>query len=252
MKNALLTLISTLFTCALSAQINVTYKVDIAEYLQSGNLLGANGIRIGGNFAANGAVVEGNGMADWTPSDPTSAMIQEGISTIWSITVTYPSSAAGSTQLYKFVNNDWGTNEGTDTNLIATEGCGLDDGSGNINRNFTIPAIDTTVLYCWDKCEPCVGFPTEVNQVSNSEKPILFPNPATNYLNLSGSFFSDQPCTIDFFNSLGQTVRSITLNPTKSEFQGHVLDISSLSPGVYLLKLSIGSNTSCLPLVIKE
>jgi hypothetical protein len=252
MKNALLTLISTFLTCALSAQINVTYKVDIAEYLQSGNLLGANGIRIGGNFAANGAVVGGNGMADWTPSDATSAMSQEDIGTIWSITVTYPSSDAGSTQLYKFVNNDWGTNEGTASNLIAIDGCGLDDGSGNINRTLTIPAADTTLLYCWDNCDPCAGFPTALQHVSNSIKPFVFPNPAKNSFNLSGSFISEQPCTIDFFNPLGQAVRSITLNPTKSELQSHELDVSSLTPGLYVLKLANGSIASTLPLLIKE
>jgi hypothetical protein len=91
MKNALLTLISTLLTCALSAQINVTYQVDIAEYLQAGGILGTNGIRIGGDFAGNNATFQGNPMVDWTPSNGFCAMSQVDTSTIWTITVTYPS-----------------------------------------------------------------------------------------------------------------------------------------------------------------
>jgi hypothetical protein len=251
MKNALLTLISTLLTCALSAQINVTYQVDIAEYLQAGGILGTNGIRIGGDFAGNNATFQGNPMVDWTPSNGFCAMSQVDTSTIWTITVTYPSSSAGATQLYKFVNNDWGTNEGTAANLIAIDGCGLDDGSGNINRTLTIPTADTTLLYCWDKCDPCAGFPTALQHVSNSIKPFVFPNPAKNSLNLSGSFVSEQPCTIDFFNPLGQAVRSITLRPVNSELQSHKLDISSLAPGMYLLKLTNGSHVSCIPLLVE-
>ena len=44
-----------LMASASFAQVNVTYKVDITDYLAAGNTLGANGIRIGGNFTTNGA-----------------------------------------------------------------------------------------------------------------------------------------------------------------------------------------------------
>ncbi len=140
--------------------ITITFKVDISNYLTAGNTLGANGIRIAGNFADRGATVNGNAMANWTPSDPFSGMNDEG-NNIWSTDITFPSNSTGQTLTYKFVNNDWGTNEGTDpTNTIVSGGCGVDDGTGNVNRTLVIPASVQTLEFCWDKCTPCAGTPS--------------------------------------------------------------------------------------------
>ena len=35
-------------------QVDVVYHVDVADYVASGNTIAANGIRVGGNFAAQG------------------------------------------------------------------------------------------------------------------------------------------------------------------------------------------------------
>jgi hypothetical protein len=100
-----LTLAAALVASAAFAQVSVTYKVDITDYLGGGATLGAAGMRIGGNFATQTATNGTNAMVDWSPSNQYSAMTDEG-SNIWAITVTYPSTAVGATQLYKFVNND--------------------------------------------------------------------------------------------------------------------------------------------------
>ena len=119
-----------------SAQVTVTYKVDISNYLAGGATLGANGIRIGGNFTALNSP-----LPDWTPSAVQCGMTNTG-NNIWSISVTYPSTSVGQTQTYKFVNNNWGTNEGVAGSTIASGGCGEDDGGGNINRKLVIPAVN--------------------------------------------------------------------------------------------------------------
>ena len=151
-----LTLAAALFASAAFAQVSVTYKVDITDYLGAGATLGANGMRIGGNFAAKGGTNGTNAMVDWSPSNQYSAMTDEG-SNIWAITVSYPASAVGATQLYKFVNNDWGTNEGSTGTMIATDNCGLDDGGGNINRTLVVPSANAAFLFCYDKCFQCNG-----------------------------------------------------------------------------------------------
>ncbi|MGA1364730.1 MAG: hypothetical protein ACO31C_07290, partial [Schleiferiaceae bacterium] len=87
-----LTLAAALVASAAFAQVSVTYKVDITDYLGAGNTLGANGMRVGGNFADQGATTGGNAMVNWSPSDANSAMTDEG-NNIWSITVDYPASA---------------------------------------------------------------------------------------------------------------------------------------------------------------
>ena len=134
--------------------ITITFKVDISSYITAGNTLGPNGIRIAGNFASLGASVNGNSMANWTPSDPFSGMNDEG-NNIWSTDITIPVNSTGQTLSYKFVNNDWGTNEGLTGSTIASGGCGVDDGAGNINRTLVISATNSTICYLWDVCTSC-------------------------------------------------------------------------------------------------
>jgi hypothetical protein len=126
----------------------VTYRLDATNYLAGGYTVAANGFRIGGNFADLGT-----SLPNWTPIDPACAMTQEPGTNIWKITVTYPISFIGAVQQFKFVNGDWGSNEGS-TDLL-TYGCAIDDGFGNINRTFSIPNFDQTMLYCWDWCFMC-------------------------------------------------------------------------------------------------
>ena len=157
MKKLYSTLAAILAVVAFNAQVTVVYQVDITDYLDNGNVLGANGMRIGGNFAAYGATANGEAMVDWSPSNATCAMTDLG-NNVWSITVEYPGASVGAEQLFKFVNNDWGTNEGTDANnTIGADGCGLDDGAGNVNRTLAIPANDLGLQYCFDACFTCAG-----------------------------------------------------------------------------------------------
>jgi hypothetical protein len=188
MKKLVLSVVAllTFAAASLQAQVTVTYKVDITAYLAGGAALGTNGIRVGGNFAdRNGSVTAGN-MVNWSPSDANSALTDMG-NNIWAIAITYPSSEVGNTQSYKFVNNDWGTNEGTDpANTIASGGCGVDDGAGNINRTLVIPATNTVLCFVWDACTAC-GAASVKGAIVN--KLALYPNPASSSfrLDLSGN-----------------------------------------------------------------
>ena len=129
--------------------VNVSFTVDITNYLAAGNILGVNGIRIAGNFASIGA----KSMSDWLPTAATSAMTK-GANNKWSITVAIPDTSKGKSLLYKFVNNDWGQNEGVDlSNSILL--CGVSDGSGNYNRSLVLPNKDSSVSVCWDQCSAC-------------------------------------------------------------------------------------------------
>ena len=204
-----LTLAAALVASAAFAQVSVTYKVDITDYLGAGATLGANGMRVGGNFADQGATKAGAAMVNWSPSDANSAMTDEG-NNIWSITVDYPSSAVGAQHFYKFVNNDWGTNEGTDpASTIATGGCGVDDGAGNINRTITIPSANAAFLYCFDACLQCDGT-SPVLSIEKNEVVALTvsPNPTTGAVSLEFSARAAGFAGINVVNILGQSVMS--------------------------------------------
>ncbi|MBK6731446.1 MAG: T9SS type A sorting domain-containing protein [Bacteroidetes bacterium] len=137
-----------LFTDVVTEVVNVTYQVDVTNYLAEGGVIGAGGMRVGGNFADLGSA-----LPNWTPSDPACAMTDIG-DNIWEITVEYPLGSAGLTQEYKYVNTDWfptGENEYDDgaTSLFGDLGCGGD------NREVTVPSSDATYLYCWEECSAC-------------------------------------------------------------------------------------------------
>lgn len=128
--------------------VNVTYQVDITNYLAAGAVISEDGMRIGGNFTDIGST-----LPNWTPSDAACAMADIG-GNIWEITVQYPLGSIGSTLQFKYVNGDWfptGENEYDDgaPSLFGELGCGGD------NREVAVPSVDATYLYCWEECGPC-------------------------------------------------------------------------------------------------
>lgn len=216
------TILSLALSTAAFSQVTVTYQVDITEYLAGGATLNANGIRVGGNFTTAGASIP-----DWTPSDAASAMTDLG-NGLWSIAVTYPAASVGTTQLYKFVNGDWGTNEGVATSLIAEDGCGTDDGGGNINRTLVIPSAAATYTFCWDKCAACISSIDEVNKVNV----VAFPNPATDVVNFQ---IDATDYVITLTDLAGKTVATSTTS---------TIEMSGLSSGAYLYKVVTNNGTA--------
>jgi len=224
-------------TTALNAQVAVTFKVDITEYLAIPTELGANGMRIGGNFTDNGSATP-----NWTPSAAECAMTQEGSTNVWAITITFPDSAVGNTQLFKFVNNDWGTNEGGTGSLIATDGCGTDDGGGNINRTLTIPATATTVSFCYDKCAICA---TSINDNVTAVTTVnVYPNPANESATLSYDLNAASVVSVDVFNALGQKVNNISLGNQAPGAYKQQLETSKLVNGIYFVRLNVNGTST--------
>ena len=156
------TLLSALFIGAMAtAQVTVTFQVDVTNYVAGGAILDATGMRVAGNFSTRQGTVAGAAMADWSPTFATSAMTDNG-NGIWEVVVDFPTAVVGDTLLYKFVNGNWGMgmNEGNP----ALANCGVGDGFGGFNRALAIPASNQTKLYCYDSCYSCSGSGVGLNQ----------------------------------------------------------------------------------------
>jgi hypothetical protein len=242
------TLLSVLLVCsALMAQVKVTYMVDVTKYLAAGTPLGANGIRIGGTFDLTAGMNGELAMTAWSPSSAACAMVNVGDS-LWSITVTYPAESIGMVQLYKFVNNDWGTNEGTaDDCTIATDECGTDDGAGNINRTLEIPATDAKYLFCWDACTRCDNGPANITGIRNS-KPVsaftLTPNPVTSNATIRLNLQQPGDVAVRIINLTGQEVLKINYARESAGHHTYNVDVTSIPAGVYLYRVVTGGSVT--------
>jgi hypothetical protein len=230
MKKVFTLLAMVAFGFAAHSQVTVTYKVDVTAYIAAGNTLSPNGIRIGGNFGDNGAT-----NASWTPSDASNAMTDLG-NGIWSIDVTYPAANIGGTQLYKFVNGDWGSNEGTDpANTIASGGCGIDDGGGNINRTLTIPTTNTTLCYVWDACASCLAGISE-EAISNV---VVSPNPVNETATFTFNTNGANEVVVSIVDLAGKVVsRSVASNVNTVD-----VNTAVLNAGSYIYTIQAGENT---------
>ena len=236
MKKMFTFLATAFISVASYAQFTVTYQVDITGYLAGGATLNAAGIRVGGNFGDFGGTVAAGAMSSWSPSDANSAMTDQG-NNIWSIDVTYPDASLQSTQIYKFVNGDWGTNEGTDPlNTIAPD-CGTDDGSGNINRTYLLTA--GTVCYVWDACTACGGSNVAENAIINLT---VSPNPAAEVANFKFDVNNASEATITLFDLTGKEVATKTIAVSASN--NVEVNTANLSAGSYIYKVFAGDKVA--------
>ena len=246
MKKIYLLLSILMVTGSLMAQVKVTYMVDIRKYLAAGTPLGANGIRIGGDFVATNAKNGTTAMPAWSPSDAACAMIDYGDS-LWTITVTYPAASIGMTQAYKFVNNNWGTNEGTAaTSTIATDGCGTDDGGGNINRSLVIPDFDITLQYCWDACNRCNGANSDITSVRDIKtfSASVFPNPVNSGTRISLNLQKASDVTISIVNLTGREVLKTNYNRESAGNHIYNIDLTAIPAGIYLYRVVSGGSVA--------
>jgi hypothetical protein len=83
--------------------------------------------------------------------------------------------------LYKFVNNDWGTNEGLSGTAIVSGGCGIQSGN-DVNRTLVLPATTQSYSFCWDQCTAnCLTTGINLSALPKAE---VFPNPFYESLNI--------------------------------------------------------------------
>lgn len=205
-----LTLAAALVASAAFAQVNVTYRVDMSGYISSGQSIDSTGIKLGGTFGDLGATNStGTAMTNWSPGDAVNALYPIG-GDVWEMVVTYPAASVGLQQLFKFVNGNWGDpgidNEGGSASTIASGGCGVDDGSGNINRTLNIPSSNVTLTFCWESCTQCDGSAALTSEELEVAALTVAPNPTAGNVNVTFSARAAGTATVKVMNLLGQSV----------------------------------------------
>ncbi len=173
---------------------------------------------------------------------------------VWSKSITFPATAVGQPLLFKFVNGGWGSNEGTADTSISADGCGVNDGSGNINRRVTIVPVPLTVKYCWDKCFQCDGsspiITSSIRSLTQSIKPLsVYPNPFNGEMNISYENTRSSKVSVEIVNLLGQSIKSLYNGQQTAGQHELVWDATSTSGakvpfGTYFVRQVVDGKTS--------
>ena len=235
-------------------QTTVTYMVDVTPYVAV-TPIGPNGLRLGGNFAATGGMNGALPMADWSDTDPSGAMTDMG-NNIWGISVTYPSTTVGTQQLFKFINSNWGTNEGSAASSIASGGCGVDDGGGNINRTLDIPASNVAYQFCWELCTKCDGSPalvtSSINNISSVASFNVYPNPVSETATITYSLSTTSTVSMEILNAIGQRISTTDFGKQNPGTFANRVGVAELAEGIYFVRLNVsGKSTTYRMSVVK-
>lgn len=168
MKKIYLFLFISIFTFSLSAQVEVTFQVDMTNESVS-----SNGVHVAGAFQG------------WDPA--ATALSDDDGDGVWSVTLTvdFPGE-----YLYKYVNgNAWASDGGANEGFGSESGladCGEDDGFDGHNRSVTIPNEATYVdpAYIYNSCEiSSIISSTEDLEDFGAIK--VSPNPFTDYTTIT-------------------------------------------------------------------
>lgn len=123
----------------------------------------------------------------------------------------------------------WANNDGTGINYIREVGGGTvksfnGDFGDNIKFNFT------------------VDFPLSYEELNKLDMFSVYPNPATNELNISLRGMNDD-LTIEIFNMLGQSVHKVKNEAENGIYQGKI-GIEHLSNGIYTVQVKNGTKST--------
>lgn len=234
-------LLSLIITFSLSAQVSITHRVDITNYLAGGATLDPTGIRIAGNFADNSATTGSTSMANWTPTDAGGAMTDLG-NNVWEITIDYPNS--GDTVYYKFVNGDWGADESVNDTV-----CGGGGGFGT-DRIFAISASNTGFTYCWASCTQCDSSAANIIE-SNITNVSVSPNPCENFTTFNFNLKNSNETNISIYDLTGKLVDNVINSVITRGSQSVEYNTSNLNNGIYIYKINSDNEDITGKLIIK-
>lgn len=193
--------------CIIIPMCMLTFNLDLGSGI-TGIIAAPEGVHVAGSFN------------NW---DPTATPMTLQFGTTYSTAVTIPENELIQ---YKFLfGNAWGTEE-----LVPFE-CGVDDGSGNINRSFLSSAGTISLpIVCWSQCQPC---PMQVEDLYEAYLP--FPNPADDYVQLPSTLSSQ---SVQIIDALGRVMK---LN---NSFASQVIDVSTWANGMYFIRTSNNNQTA--------
>ncbi len=225
MKKIYMILFAAFIALNVNAQVDVTFQVDLTEYLKTNKLAT---VKIAGNFADANAKTGSTVIANWTPKDPLTPKFTSVGNNVWSTKITFPNASKGTGLLFKFLNTpiEWGecgiAQECFSAATLPTPAC--TQGTGDFNRVLKIPTAATTICFKWDACTACGKVNTQ--DLALDADVNIAPNPASG--NAVLTIATEGVYNVDVTTVTGQVVRNIQ-NVTGQA----VIERDNLAAGMY-------------------
>ncbi len=227
MKKIYLFLFVSLFTFSLTAQVDVTFQVDMSDQTVS-----SAGVFVSGDWMANASVG-----SDWAePGSVTEVQLtDDNGDDVYTLTVTLMNPGP---YAYKYSNGSgWPNGEagGTDDNFQADlSACGVDNGFGGYNRTMDVPneASYALTAYKFNTCE-------ESSIISSTEELVDFgavtvrPNPFTSTATISFGNPNNEVHNLLISDITGKTVATYN-NIRGTQFE---INRGELINGIYFATL---------------
>ncbi|MFZ4544382.1 MAG: T9SS type A sorting domain-containing protein [Saprospiraceae bacterium] len=200
--------------CSICVIPAVTFTVDLSKEKS----VSKDGVSIAGNFQQ--AAGKGN---NWTPGV---IFLTQVSGKLYRTTLNIPTGIYE----YKFLNgNAWGTDEAVPNTASCAAG---KDGNRKLVVGKTDIKLDTVCFNYCVSCDKAVGsYDPDFDQALR-----IFPNPATEVLNLNYRFESTITLHARLLNLLGQVVYQVEIPQINSGTAQ--IDIKNLPAGTYLLELT--------------
>ncbi len=170
-------------TFMLNAQVNVTFQVDMTDYLKTAGY-SIRGVRIAGTFGTLGATSKGTAMSDWSPINSPAFTKVAGSANTWEAKITFPNPAKGQELLFKFLNiasvvgAEWGDCD-VDNECFEKKNAGpCNQGLGDFNRVYKIPTAAAVYGYKWNTC---TSLTTRALDLDTDTQVSISPNPAADF-----------------------------------------------------------------------
>lgn len=228
----LFTLTFLMFAVLARAQdITVTFAVKMGTYIANGGTISPNGIHCAGTFATLGSTTI---TSDWAP-DSSGAFASVGAD-VYALDVVFPSTSAGDTLQFKFLNNNnWGACDVDQECSIPAE-CSINGG----NRLFVIPAQNSIFTAAWDSC----GTTTAVSGISPVHGNItdikVYPSPAQSNVSISYTSTKSDNVTVALRNYTGQVIKVLFNGTQSAGIHNYNVDVSNLANGMYFVTAQSG------------
>ncbi|MCF8255175.1 MAG: T9SS type A sorting domain-containing protein [Bacteroidia bacterium] len=95
-----------------------------------------------------------------------------------------------------------------------------------------------------------IGVGSEENNKVSINK--IFPNPSTGLVKATFELTSNSDVTVNVVNLMGQTVKSMDFGKTAAGKYDLPMDLTSLTPGVYMISITAGNSTTTQKIVIAQ